>query len=230
MSSHTAAFAPLPDAPAPPVAAELAAHLAGRLCHDLISPVSAIVSGLDLLEDPSAQDMREDAMGLITASARKLAEVLSFARVAYGASASADTFDPRELERLTRGVFSHVRGQLDWSVEASQMNKPAARALLNMALIGSAALPTGGVAKLQAQAQGEEFLIELDAAGPRARLRAEALAGLQGLPLSEGMAGQWVQPYYLHALVSDAEGRVEVETGEDRVSIRVYLPLKAKES
>ena len=39
----------------------LAAYLAARLCHDFISPASAIVSGLDL-EDPSAQDMREDAM------------------------------------------------------------------------------------------------------------------------------------------------------------------------
>src|ERR1700753_824333 len=89
--------------------AELAAHLAGRLCHDLISRVSAIVSGLDLLEDHSAQDMRDDAMNLIAQSARKLASALSFARVAYGSSSSAETFDPRDLEILTRGVFSHVR-------------------------------------------------------------------------------------------------------------------------
>src|ERR1700742_4055495 len=96
---------------------ELAAHLAGRLCHDLISPVSAIVSGLDLLEDPSAQDMRDDAMNLINQSARKLATVLSFARVAYGSSSSAETFDPKDLEVLTRGVFGHVRAELDWAVE-----------------------------------------------------------------------------------------------------------------
>ena len=30
-------------------ASELAAQLAGRLCHDFISPASAIVSGIDLL-------------------------------------------------------------------------------------------------------------------------------------------------------------------------------------
>ncbi|HET6971262.1 MAG TPA: histidine phosphotransferase, partial [Phenylobacterium sp.] len=43
-------------APAPVRPAELAAHLAARMCHDFISPASAISSGLDLLEDPSAQD------------------------------------------------------------------------------------------------------------------------------------------------------------------------------
>ena len=53
---------------ASPGAAQIAAYLAARMCHDFISPVSAIVSGLDLLEDPEAQDMREDAMGLIAAS------------------------------------------------------------------------------------------------------------------------------------------------------------------
>ncbi|MEO8114458.1 MAG: histidine phosphotransferase, partial [Phenylobacterium sp.] len=48
--------------------AEFAAYLAARMCHDFISPASAIVSGLDLLEDPTAQDMRTEAMGLIAAS------------------------------------------------------------------------------------------------------------------------------------------------------------------
>ncbi|MEK0086225.1 histidine phosphotransferase, partial [Geminicoccaceae bacterium SYSU G07066] len=82
--------------------AELAAFLAARMCHDFISPASAIVSGLDLLDDPSAQDMRDEAMGLIATSARKLADLLAFCRVAFGASASAETFDVRDLEKLAR--------------------------------------------------------------------------------------------------------------------------------
>src|SRR5438128_10346533 len=97
------------DAPAAIRPAELAAYLAARMCHDFISPASAIVSGLDLLEDPSAQDMRDEAMSLIATSARKLTDLLSFSRVAFGASASAETFDTRELERLARGVYGHMR-------------------------------------------------------------------------------------------------------------------------
>jgi phosphoribosylformimino-5-aminoimidazole carboxamide ribonucleotide (ProFAR) isomerase len=52
--------------------AELASLIAAKLCHDFISPSGAIVSGLDLLNDPTAQDMRDDAMNLITDSARKM--------------------------------------------------------------------------------------------------------------------------------------------------------------
>lgn len=207
--------------------AELAAHLAGRLCHDLISPVSAIVSGLDLLDDPSAQDMRDDAMNLIGQSARKLATVLSFARVAYGSSASAETFDPRDLETLTRGVFSHVRAELDWAVDCPRLDKPASRALLNLAQLGIAALPTGGVARLTVQTEGAQTVVRLEARGPRVRLRAEAQAGLKGQPMTEGLPGQWVQAYYLNALVSDAGGRLEASIGEDLIAVSAMLPFWA---
>jgi len=204
--------------------AELAAHLAGRLCHDLISPVSAIVSGLDLLEDPSAQDMREDAMNLIAQSAKKLAQALSFARVAYGSSASAETFDPRELEALTQGVFAHVRAELEWAVASERVDKPVARALLNLAQMGAVALPTGGRARVTVETLGDRILVRLQAQGPRARLRPEAQAGLRGEPIGDGLSGQWVQPYYLHALVGDAGGTLDYEIVDDRVEITARLP------
>ena len=130
------------EAAIPVKPAELAAYLAARLGNDFISPASAIVSGLDLLEDPSAQDMRDDAMSLISASAHKLAEQLAFCRVAFGASATAETFDGREREKRARGVGGHMRAELDWAVEAPAVNKPTARALLKLSQIAGGALPT----------------------------------------------------------------------------------------
>jgi histidine phosphotransferase ChpT len=131
--------------------------LAARLCHDFISPASAIVSGLDLLDDPSAQDMREDAMSLIASSARKLADLLQFTRVAFGASASAENFDSRELEKLAQGVFNHVRPT--WSGRSSPLGatsrgprpaqyRPDGRA---------SALPAGGVATVRGVAAEGRF-------------------------------------------------------------------------
>lgn len=204
--------------------AELAAYLAARMCHDFISPASAISSGLDLLEDPSAQDMREEAMGLIASSAKKLAEQLSFCRVAFGASASAETFDVRDLEKLARGVFNHMRAELEWAVDAPAVNKAAARTLLNLAQIAGAALPTGGVAKVRAVQEGAQLAIALESTGPRARLRPEVLAGLQGQPLGEGLHGHWVQAYYVHLFVTDAGGRVFADVQEERVIFAATLP------
>ena len=214
------------DMPAPYAvrAAELAAYLAARMCHDFISPASAIVSGLDLLEDPAAQDMREDAMDLIGASARKLSDLLQFNRVAFGASATAETFDARELERLAQGVFATMRADLDWQVEPAGVNKPAARALLNLAQMAGAALPTGGTVRVGAVEQSGSLAITLQASGPKSRLRTEVLGGLRGEGPGEGLHGHWVQAYYVHLFVSDAGGRVSGEIGEECVTFAATIP------
>ena len=214
----------VPAAPAAPQVTDLAAHLAARLCHDFISPASAIMSGVDLLSDPTAQDMRDDALNLISASARKLGDMLAFARVAFGASATAETFDCEALKTLTEGVFAHVRPTLDWQVGLPTLPKPAARAILNMAQIAASALPTGGIALALAALDGPDIVLTLDARGPRARLRPEVVDGLNGLPLSEGLGGHWVQAYYLNALVTAAGGTCASEITEERVLLTARLP------
>ena len=216
---------PLP--PEPVGAAELAAILAGRMCHDFISPASAIVSGVDLLDDPTAQDMREDAMKLIEASAKKLVALLAFTRVAFGGSSTAESFDVRELEKLTAGIYDHVRPTLDWSVSLQSVSKPCARALLNLAQIGASALPTGGVARVTASQQGEDILMSVEASGPRARLRPEVIGGLKGEPLGEGLSGHWVQAYYLHALLKAVGGGVDHHVAEEKVTLRARCPVAA---
>jgi histidine phosphotransferase ChpT len=222
--------APATSVPAPrppPRPAELAAYLAARMCHDFISPASAIVSGLDLLEDPAAQDMRDEAMSLIESSARKLSDMLQFSRVAFGASATAETFDTRALEGLARGVFAHMRAELDWQVEPPAVNKPTARALLNLAQLGGAALPTGGTTRVRAVQDGGNVTLAVEAIGARARLRAEVLAGLRGEGMGDGLHGHWVQAYYLHALLADAGGRVFADVSEEQVTFAATIPGEA---
>jgi len=208
-------------------AADLAAQLAARLCHDFISPASAIVSGLDLLEDPTAADMRDDAMNLIAASAKKLVSLLAFSRVAFGGSATAESFDTRDLEKLTQGIYDHVRPDLDWQVAIPVLSKPAARALLNLAQLGAGALPTGGVARVTAAIQDDAYLIGVEAQGARVRLRPEVVLGLKGDRLAEGLGGYWVQAYYLYAMLKAAGGRVDHSVGEERIILRARVPLPA---
>ena len=215
---------PSAEAPAPPRTAEVAAYLAARMCHDFISPASAIVSGLDLLDDPSAQDMRDEAMNLIGSSARKLADLLAYSRVAFGASATADTFDPRDLAKLADGLFQHMRANLDWQVTPEGVNKPTARTLLNLAQLAGAALPTGGVAKIQAADENGTVVIAVEATGPRARLRPEVAAGLRGEPMGEGLHGHWVQAYYVHLFLKDAGGRVFADATDEKVTFAATVP------
>ena len=50
-------------------ALDLAALLCSRVCHDVISPVGAIVNGLEVLEEEKDAEMRAFAIDLIKKSA-----------------------------------------------------------------------------------------------------------------------------------------------------------------
>ena len=208
----------------PPRGTAMASFIAAKLCHDFISPAGAIVSGLDLLKDPTAQDMRDDAMSLIESSAGKLVSIVNFARVAFGAATTAERFDAAELEKLVGDDFAHVRGDLAWDVSVQTFEKPAARALLNLAHIAGAALPMGGTAALSVKQDGDDIVMVARSEGRRARLKPEVVTGLKGEALSEGLAGQWIQGYWLSEVVREAQGSLDADLGEEIVTITVRIP------
>lgn len=203
---------------------ELATYIAAKLCHDFISPAGAIVSGLDLIKDPSAQDMRDDAMGLIDQSARKLVALVHFARVAFGAATTSERFSGTELQGLVAGMTEGGRATVDWQVTEEGFGKPAARALVNLAYLTAGALPMGGVATITARREGAELWIEGVAEGARARLKPEAVTGLSGARLTEGLPGQWIQPYWLWLTVAQAGGTLNVTTEDGRVVLAARMP------
>lgn len=205
-------------------AVELATHIAAKLCHDFVSPSGAILSGLDLLNDPTAQDMREDAQNLIQQSATKLAALVHFCRVAFGAATSAERFTGDELHRLVAGMVEGGRAQLNWRVTETDFNKPAARALTNLAYLTALALPTGGTATISTEREGDTLILTGRAEGNRARLKAEAVTGLSGHRLTDGLPGQWIQPYWLWLTVSQSGGILKLRTEEGLVEIVGRMP------
>ncbi|MCC5611733.1 histidine phosphotransferase [Nostoc sp. CHAB 5834] len=220
--TDTAFAAPLDDLPMD--GPELASLIAAKLCHDFISPSGAIMSGIDLLEDPTAQDMRDDAIGLIADSARKMVALVQFCRVAFGAATTAERFTADELKALVDNVIAGGRATLDWRLEVADFGKPQARALVNLAYLTAAALPMGGEAVVTARSESGGLTLVGTAEGARARLKAEAATGLKGERLTEGLAGQWVQPYWLWLTVQQAGGRLDVEVVDGRVVLDARMP------
>lgn len=204
--------------------AELATYVAAKLCHDFISPSGAIVSGLDLLKDPGAQDMRDDAMGLIEQSARKMVALVHFARVAFGAATTSERFTAAELRDLVVGMTEGGRASLDWRIEAGEFSKPQSRALVNLAYLTVGALPMGGQAVVQTRTENGWLYLEGFAEGARARLKPEAAVGLKGERLTEGLAGQWIQPYWLWLTATQAGGSLHVMVEEGRIAIVARMP------
>src|SRR6202140_3547889 len=109
--SGTSSPVPAPDA------LELAALLCSRLCHDLISPVGAIVNGLEVLEDDNDEETKTFALELIKKSARVASARLQFCRLAFGAAGSAGaTIDLGDAETVARGFLEDDKTKLGWQL------------------------------------------------------------------------------------------------------------------
>src|SRR3954462_12583179 len=96
---------------------ELAALLCSRVCHDLISPVGAIVNGLEVLDDNPKPDDREFALDLIRKSARTASAGLQFCRLAFGPAGSAGAqIDVGDAQAMARGHFEDDRTKIAWNL------------------------------------------------------------------------------------------------------------------
>src|ERR1700689_5432546 len=94
---------------------DLAALLCCRVCHDVISPVGAIVNGLEVLEDEDDPAMREVAIELIKKSAHSASARLQFCRLAFGAAGSAGaSIDTGDAESVARGLLETEKISIRW--------------------------------------------------------------------------------------------------------------------
>src|SRR5690554_1304606 len=96
---------------------DLVALVCSRVCHDLISPVSAIVNGLEVLEDEKDEAMRKNALELIHKSAASASAKLQFCRLAYGAAGSAGAqIDLGDAESVAKGILQDDKASIEWKL------------------------------------------------------------------------------------------------------------------
>ena len=150
---------------------DLSALLCSRVCHDVISPIGAIVNGLEVLEDDNDPSMREFALELIRKSARTASARVQFARIAFGAAGSAGaSIDLADAEKVSRAMFADEKTQIAWSAPQALFPKNKVKLLLNLVVIASGAIPRGGLIDVAVTGGGEAPLFVLRAKGSHARI------------------------------------------------------------
>lgn len=208
----------LDDFPSEVTAEQLAALLCARLCHDLVSPISALGAALSVFDDEGSADMHDDAMVLVRESARQAQAKLEFARLAFGAGGSAPgVLDTRELRRLTENMFSAYKPEIVWKVEADGLEKAASRLLLNLCILGVEAAPRGGTVVVEATNAAGGARLRIVTEGPRARLDPATANALEGQAPEYGFDGRSIQPYYAALIARGAGGRVSAHADGERV-------------
>ncbi|MDQ1155139.1 hypothetical protein QE389_002338 [Brevundimonas sp. SORGH_AS 993] len=122
------------------------------------------------------------------------------------------------------GMTAGGRATLDWRIREQEFSKPQARALVNLAYLTVGALPMGGNAVIQARIEQNCLVLDGVADGARARLKPEAVVGLKGERLTDGLAGQWIQPYWLWLTATQAGGTLDLSVEEGRIVLTAALP------
>jgi histidine phosphotransferase ChpT len=176
---------------------ELAALLCSRVCHDLISPVGAIVNGLEVLEEDTDEATKKFALELVAKSARQASARLQFCRLAFGAAGSSGAqIDLGDAEAMARGLIEDEKTKLTWKPARALLPKNRVKLLLNMLIIGGQTIPRGGMLTVDPVGEGESMGFRVTAVGVNARVPQAIPALLAGGPLSEPVDAHKIQPFY----------------------------------
>jgi len=178
-------------------ALDLAALLCSRVCHDLISPVGAIVNGLEVLaEEDTDEETQQFALDLIKKSAGTASAKLQFCRIAFGAAGSAGAqIDSGDAEKVARGFLEDDKTKLDWHLPRLLLPKNRVKLLLNMLLIAAQAIPRGGRIAIDAVGEGETMGFKVSATGTNAKVPPNA-ALISGEAGEEALDAHRIQPFY----------------------------------
>jgi histidine phosphotransferase ChpT len=198
---------------------EFAALLVSRVCHDLVSPVGAVVNGLEVLEDERDATMRADALKLVASSAEQAAARLQFARIAYGAAGSAGAeLDLSEVGRMVRGLLNGSKVEVDWLAAAVNWPKDWAKLLMNATLLAADSLPRGGRVKVETAADPTAPSFQVRAAGQGARLHEDAERAVRGEPVGQ-LDGRSIQPFLTHKLARALNAGLTITASEGQIDI-----------
>jgi histidine phosphotransferase ChpT len=199
---------------------DLSALLCSRVCHDVISPVGAIVNGLEVLAEEKDADMRDFAMELINKSAKSASARLQFARIAFGAAGSAGSaIDTGDAESVAKNFFGDDKVKLIWTGTRMFMPKNRVKLLLNLLVIAAGCIPRGGIIDCVIEGDADHPVFSIRAEGKSPRIAHGLEASLAGQPENDTVDAHGVQPFYTGLIARASDMSVTMTAGEESIRI-----------
>jgi len=203
----------------------LSALLCARICHDLISPVGALGTAIEILDDPANVDMHGDAMALVRTSSRQASAKLKFLRIALGAGGSAPGVIPTaEVQALSNDMFADSKPDLVWQIDTDGIDKNRARIVMNLIMLAIQAAPRGGTVTISRTGNGEGASFSLVSTGSKVRLDAAVAKAIAGKAPEDGFDGRSIQPLYASLLARDIGGTVGASATEEAITFTANFP------
>ena len=189
---------------------ELAALISSKICHDVIGPVGAIHTGLEVLDDDDDEQSRAYALEMIRSFTAQASAKVQFMRFAFGAAGSVGSLvDLGNAEQIARGYIGQGKHKLTWTVPKGSMAKEKVKLLLNLIACGVTSLTRGGEIVASIKGALADPAIEVRCIGPAARMP-QHLREFLTTPDTHKIDALSVQPYYTTRLARSAGLRLSV--------------------
>jgi histidine phosphotransferase ChpT len=204
-------------------ALDLAALLCSRVCHDLISPVGAVVNGLEVLEDDNDEQTKTFALALIKKSARQASARLQFCRLAFGAAGSVSAaVDLGDAENVARGFLEDDKIRLTWNLPRTLLPKNRVKLLLNMLIVAAQTIPRGGTLSLDPIGEGEGAGYRVTASGLNARIPQSIPGLVSGAVGPQSIDAHAIQPFYTGLLARHCALALTVAADRDAIVVSAH--------
>jgi len=175
---------------------DLAALLCSRVCHDLISPVGAVVNGIEVMEDDADEQTKVFAIELIKKSATTASARLQFCRLAFGAAGSAGaSIDTGDAENVARGMMEDDKTKLTWKLPRVLLPKNRVKLLLNLLVLAGGTIPRGGSLAIEPIGEGDTMGFKVTSSGLNSRIP-PAVPGLVAGQAENPIDAHAIQPFY----------------------------------
>jgi histidine phosphotransferase ChpT len=199
---------------------DLASLLCSRVCHDVISPVGAIVNGIELYDSGDAS-MKEFSIDLVRKSSRQASARLQFARLAFGAAGSAGAMiDTGDAGQVANAFFADEKINLVWEVPRALLPKNQVKLILNLVMVATHAIPRGGSLTVAGTIAGEQGDFVLTVTGINARMPHNAEDLIAGRAPNGVVDAHAIQPYYAGQIAQAAGMAVQFAIEGDTVTIK----------
>lgn len=205
---------------------DLAAMLCSRLCHDMLSPVGALVNGLELLADEQDPQMRAKCLELLEQSARISTDKLKFFRLAFGAAGGFGEAIPIDEARMVIDALAadNKRITINWAITEPSLPKPAVKVLLNLAQIALDSLVRGGTLDIGAERREGAVEIVVRAKGDKVAFDETIGRALHGdLPVYE-ITSRTAAAHMIALLAEELEGGLQYKLGDGVLVLGAVLP------
>jgi len=192
---------------------DLVAMLGSRICHDIISPVSAIGNGVELLAMGGKVDGPE--MDLIVESVNNAKARVRFFRVAFGLASDGAQLGEREIRSIIEDMTRGGRTRIEWQLHGDRPRGDVKLVFLALQCLETA-MPYGGTVEVTGDDTGWQV------SGTADKMKTDAaLFGLltDGDPNHAITAAQ-VQFALLPIEAARQDRQVSVEIAPTRIDIR----------